>query len=340
MPYTSLRECVEGEAQHLGFTRIRVAAVRSPPPGLAEFDRFLAEGRAGDMAWLARGRSPRADPAELLPGARSAVALGIEYGWPRPPDPGGLTGKVACYAWGRDYHNAIGKRLKKLCAALSAQLPDARFYAGVDARPILERAWAQDAGLGFLGKNGCIIAPAETSYLFLAIVLTTLELAPDAPQGDHCGRCRRCLDGCPTAAFTAPRQIDALRCISYHTIENRSAIPEDLRGAFGRWVFGCDDCQEVCPHNGKPSSLDPDFAPRPGHAWVDLEWVLRTPDEVLRSHFAGSPIRRTGPVGLKRNACVVLGNLGEPAARPVLEHALRHDSSLVQEHARWALDRL
>ncbi len=145
---------------------------------------------------------------------------------------------------------------------------------------------------------------------------------------------------CPTGAFTGDREIDARRCISYHTIENRGEIPQELRAAFGRWVFGCDDCQEVCPHNGTPSEQDRDFAPRPGHAWLDLTWVLTSSDEALATHFQGSPIRRAHPVGLKRNACVVLGNLGDSAARPALLHAHAHSSPIVREHAAWALERL
>jgi epoxyqueuosine reductase len=335
------RDLLERLANDAGFLRLRVASVRHPPPGLADFDRFLDEGRAADMAWLARGRPARADPNALLPGAASALVLGIDYAWQRPADPGGITGKVACYAWGRDYHAAIGKRLKKLCAALETALPGERFYAGVDSRPILERAWAREAGLGFLGKNGCVLVPAETSYLFLAVVLTTATCEPDArTEADHCGRCRRCLVACPTGAFTGDREIDARRCISYHTIENRGTIPAELRPAFGRWVFGCDDCQEVCPHNGAPSELDRDFAPRPGHAWLDLEWVLGTDDDAIAKHFEGSPIRRAHPFGLKRNACVVVGNIGDRAARPALLRAAEHPNDVVREHARWALDRL
>ena len=338
---TDPRAQIEGLTRDVGFSRLKVARVRQPPPGLEDFDRYLQEGRWADMEWLRRGRAPRADPTSLLPGARSAVVLGIDYAWTRPPDPGGLTGKVACYAWGRDYHAAIGKRLRRLCRALEHALPGERFYAGVDSRPILERAWAREAGLGFLGKNGCILIPAETSYLFLAVVLTTAEIAADeSASGDHCGRCRRCLVACPTGAFTAEREIDARRCISYHTIENRGVIPTDLRGSFGRWVFGCDDCQEVCPHNGAPSEQDADFAPRPGHAWLDLAWALTTGDDALAKHFEGSPIRRAHPVGLKRNACVALGNIGDPAARKPLLHAHEHASAVVREHAEWALDRL
>lgn len=341
-------EALRSKASELGFDRIRFTRVAVPGPGIADFDRFLAEGRQADMVYLARGRDARADPTELLPGARSAIVLGVDYAWPRPPDPGGLTGKVACYAWGRDYHNLIGKRLRKLVRHVRQTWPGHDAYAGVDSRPLLERAWAAESGLAFLGKNCCAIVPGETSYLFLAVVLTTLELPPDPPRADltrHCGGCTRCLDVCPTKAFTAPGQLDARRCISYLTIEHRGSIAPELRPLLGRWVFGCDDCQEICPHNPDDLTLrghskQADLAPRPGHAWLDLPWVLQTSDDDLSRHFLGSPIRRAHPVGLKRNAALVLGNLADPTARPALDVAERHPDPVVADAARWALDRL
>jgi len=331
---------IRATAARYGFDRVRFAEV-TPPAGISNFDRFLAEGRHGEMDYLARGRDARADPAQLLPGVQSAVVLGTDYAHPRPPDPGGLTGKVACYAWGRDYHNLISKRLRKVVRDLRAEVSGFEGYWSVDARPLIERAWAARAGLGFAAKNCMVIVPSETSYLFLAVILVNIPLPPDAPLGDHCGTCRRCLDACPTDAFTTAGELDARRCISYLTIEHRGAIQEALRPLMGRWVFGCDDCQEVCPHNpADPDSIEPDFAPRPGHAWLDLEWVLQAEDEALENHFHGSPIRRARAVGLKRNSAIVLGNLGDPAARPALKHALLHPDPVVVEHARWALDRI
>jgi len=333
-------DTIRAQAARYGFTRVRFAAV-DPAAGISDYDQFLAEGRQGQMQYLERGRGVRADPSQLLDGVQSVVVLGTDYAHPRPPDPGGLTGKVASYAWGRDYHNLIGKRLRKLVRDLRAEIPGFNGYWGVDSRPLIERAWAARAGLGFAAKNCMIIVPGQTSYLFLAAILVNLRLPPDTPMADHCGTCRRCLDACPTEAFTAAGQLDARRCISYLTIEHRGTIPEDLRSLMGRWVFGCEDCQEVCPHNpADANSPEADLAPRPGHAWLDLPWVLQTEDDALDRHFEGSPIRRAGPVGLKRNAAVVLGNLGDRSAKPALEHALRHPDDIVQEHARWALDRL
>jgi epoxyqueuosine reductase len=333
---------LEEEARRQGFSRVAFCPI-TRGPSIAAFDRFLAEGRDGDMAWMARGRDARAEPRLLLPEVRGAVVLGVEYGGPRPPDPGGLTGKVARYAWGRDYHKLLGKRLKLLCAAARAR--GIACYAGVDARPILERGWAEAAGLGFIGKNACIIAPGETSWVFLAVVYVSVPVPDPRPRATwlrHCGRCTRCLDACPTGAFTAPGEVDARRCVSYLTIELRGEVPEALRPGLGRWVFGCDDCQEVCPHNHRPSNpLEAAFWPVPGRAWLDLPWLLRTPAADIDAALAGSPLRRAKPEGLARNAAIVLGNLGDPAALgPLRDAADAHPSPLVRSHARWALGRL
>ena len=331
---------IRAEAKRYGFDEVRFASA-FPVAGIDEYDRFLEDGLNGTMEWMAKSRPPRADPRQLLPSVRTIAVLGMRYGHARPPDPGGLTGKVACYAWGRDYHNLIGKRLHRMTRNLRAALPGLETYAGVDSRPIIERAWAQQSGMGFLGKNALAIIPAKSSYLFLASILINAELAPTKPLRDHCGSCRRCLDTCPTSAFIGPGQLDARRCISYLTIEHKGRISPDLMEKTGRWFFGCDDCQEVCPHNPtNPLPADPDFAPRPGHAWMDLEWVLNTDDESLMQHFQGSPIRRPGPTGLKRNAATVLGNLGDAAARPALLHARTHRDESVRHAAVWALDRL
>ncbi len=334
---------IRQRASALGFSRLRVAAT-SPAPGVPAYDAFLASGHHGQMQWMQRGRDARAEPERLLPGVRSAVVLGVDHAWPRPPDPGGLTGKVASYAWGRDYHNLVGKRLRKLTRHLREALPGVGIYWGVDSRPLIERAWAERAGLGYLGRNCCLIVPGQGSFLFLAVLLLDIELPADPPlpgADRHCGGCRRCLDVCPTDAFVDSHQLDARRCISYLTIEHRGAIPEALRPGLGRWVFGCDLCQEVCPHNHHPpTSSHADLAPRPGHAWLDLAWVLRTDDGELDRALSGSPLRRPGPAGLKRNAAIVLGNLGDPAAEPALLHARAHANPVVVDAATWALDRL
>ena len=336
----SPEQCIRETAATYGFDEVRFTPLH-PIAGIQDYDRFLEGGHHGDMAWMKTSRSPRANPKELLPSAQTIVMLGMHYAHPRPPDPGGLTGKVACYAWGRDYHNLIGKRLRRLTRELRETIPGLETYAGVDSRPIIERAWAEQSGMGFLGKNAMAILPGKSSYFFLAAILVNIPLKPTLPMGNHCGACVRCLDACPTDAFSAPGQLDARRCISYLTIEHKGPISNDFKGKLGRWVFGCDDCQEICPHNPKiPPPAQDDFAPRTGHAWLDLEWVMNTSDDSLVSHFQGSPIRRPGASGLKRNASIALGNLGDPAGRTCLLPHANHPDPGVSDAVRWALEQI
>ncbi len=307
---------------------------------MERLDAFLAEGRQGEMQWLAETRDVRADVRHLLPEARSVVVLTMPYGRPAPPDPGGLTGRVASYAWGRDYHNLVGLRLRHLRRALEAAHPGLRTWAGVDSGPVWERAWAEAAGLGFTGRNSMIILPGETSFFFLAVLLLSEAVEPDAPSAtEHCGKCRRCLDRCPTGALLETGGMDARRCISYLTIEHRGAIPLELRPQLGRWIFGCDDCQDVCPHvRAVRSSEERDFAPR--FPWLPLPALLLADDRALLDTFEGTPLRRAGPARLRRNAAVALGNLGDPRGRPSLEIARREGDPVLREHAEWALDRI
>jgi len=245
---------------------------------------------------------------------------------------------VARYAWGRDYHNLVGKRLRRL----ARRLRDAglRAWGGVDTAPIIERDWAQAAGLGFTGRNAVQILAGRSSFLFLGVLFIDVDVAPDRPSDTHCGTCTRCLVGCPTDAFRGPRDLDARRCISYWTIESRGLAPRALRPGLGRWVFGCDVCQEVCPHNHDPD--DPDEADLlPRHAWLDLDRILTTPDPALTERFTGTPLRRPGPAGLKRNAALVLGNLGHDGAVDALRSGgLVHADPVVRAATVWALQRL
>jgi epoxyqueuosine reductase len=290
------------------------------------------------MRYLVDGRTERVDPARRMPNARTAMVLTVAHHHRRPPDPGGRTGIVARYAWGRDYHNLVGKRLRKLRATLREE--GIASWGAVDTGPILERAWAQASGAGFTGKNTLIIRPGNTSWMFLAVLFIDAAVAPDPPLPDHCKACTRCLSACPTGAFVAERQLDARACISYWTIEARGLAPASLRRGFGRWVFGCDLCQEACPHNHNPDDPDEaDLAPR--HAWLDLDDVLATPDDLLMERFLGTPLRRPKAHGLKRNALVALGNLGDPdAIDGIRTHALRHDHPEVRAAAVWALGEL
>jgi epoxyqueuosine reductase len=333
-----LRGTLEQEARRLGFGRIRIARVGSPP-GFQRFDAFLEAGHHATMSWLRETRDTRADPTRLLSKAQTVVVLAMDYGRPPPPDPGGLTGRVACYAWGRDYHALIGLRVRHLRRALEAAHPGLETWGGVDAAPIWERGWAAAAGLGFSGKNGLAIMPGEGSWFFLATLLLSESLPPDSPLPDHCGRCRRCLDACPTGALLEGGGMDAGQCISYLTIEHDGVIPEPLRPLLGRWVFGCDDCQSVCPHQRPPRGPVPaDFLPR--HAWLPLPAILEASDRALLDTFEGTPLRRAAPHKLRRNAAVVLGNIGDPRAAPALRRAVSGADPVLAVHAEWALTRL
>lgn len=331
-----LKSLLVAEAARLGFLRARVASAR-PGLDMGGYDRFLAEGRHADMGWLAAGRDARAEPERLLPGVRSVLVLAFDYTHALPPDPGGLTGRVASYAWGRDYHNFVLKRVRKLQAWLRRHAPGVDSYSSVDMRPVYERAWAARAGVGYPAKNTFQVLPGESSRFVLATLALGAELEPDAPLGDHCGRCTRCLEACPTGALGPAGVLDARRCISYWTIEADHSVPEALRPGLGRWLFGCDDCQDVCPH--QRAGADDVEETRPRHAWLDLPELLASDDAQLAARFEGSPLRRAADHRLRRNAAYVLGNLGDPRAIPALERA-RREGGVVAEACEWSLSRL
>ncbi len=311
----------------------RVAAI-GPTPHADVVQAWVDAGLHADMDWYTRTLDVRLDPRLRDPEARSVLVLAMDHAVTVPPDPGGLTGRVARYAWGRDYHNLIGKRLK----GLRRDLREAGVanWGGVDTAPIVERAWAAASGLGYTGRNGVQIVPAHGSWMLLAVLFLDAVLEPDKPlTRDHCGACTRCLPACPTDAFVGPRVLDANRCIAYWTIESQDLPPLDLLDGFGRWVFGCDVCQEVCPHNAAAADgIEADFAPR--HAWLDLEDLLRTDDDALMARFIGTPLRRPGAAGLKRNALIVLGNTPDPRAARVAAIGLEHADPVVRAAAVWA----
>lgn len=331
------RTRIEAVARELGFPVVRFARVGRVPEA-EHVQRWIDAGMHADMDWLPRTAEVRLDPRVRLPSARTVVVLGVPHGGEVPPDPGGRTGRVARYAWGRDYHNLVGKRLKKLQRALR----DAGIhgFGGVDTSPVLERSWAAASGLGVLGKNAMIFLPGTTSFLFLAVLVLDAECEPDpAIARDACGTCRRCLVACPTDAFRGPHVLDARRCVSYWTIEARELAPEALLPGFGRWVLGCDGCQDVCPHNHHPPApADTDLLPR--HAWLDLDELMATEDAALMERFVGTPLRRPGATGLKRNALVVLGNLRDPGGAPSIARGLEHPDPVVRQAASWAAGRI
>ncbi len=337
----ALTEAIRARALELGFDAIGFAAAE-PSAHADRLNAWLAAGMHAGMTWLERNADRRLDPQLVLPGAKSVVCVAMNYGPGDPPpeaDGEMPRGQVARYAWGDDYHDVMLERLRRLQADIAA-LSGGKAY--VDTGPILEREVAARAGVGWVGKNAMLIRRGLGSWLLLGELLTTAELVPDAPVRDLCGSCARCIDACPTGAIVADRVIDSRRCISYLTIEEKGSIPEELRAEMGRWVFGCDVCQEVCPWNRKvsPSPMDP-FATRGDEVRApDLTELVRLSAEAFRERFRGSAMKRTKRRGLLRNAAIALGNIGDPHAVPALMEALADEEPLVREHAAWALRRI
>jgi epoxyqueuosine reductase len=344
----TLEERIKGLGLAVGFDLVGIA--EAVPTAETRFLReWLAAGYAGEMQYIARGVEERVDPRRVLDGARSVIALGFVYDPGGRPDPEPGDFQVARYAGGDDYHEVLVDRVRALEAGLEplAERPvQTRGY--VDTGPVQERVFAARAGLGWIGKNTCLIHPRLGSYVFLAVVLTDLELAPDAAEPDHCGSCRACLDACPTDAFAAPYVLDATRCISYTTIEAKGPVPESLREGHRDWGFGCDICQEVCPWNQRERrAVPPDrlglralLAPRPEWRRPSIAWVLALTEADWRVATRGTALRRARHRGLLRNALVAAGNAGDPALAPLVRRHAEGDDPLLADHARWALARL
>ncbi len=334
-------QSVTARAYGLGFDIVGIT--RLGPVGTAPaFERWLAEGHAGEMGWLERGAAKREDSRLPVPGATSAIVVALDYGG-REPD-----GPVARYARGSDYHDLMVDRLRELQRDLGEMLGEpVAGKAYVDTGPLLERDLARRAGLGWFGKNTMLINPALGSFFFLGALLVDLDLEPSAPfEADRCGSCTRCLDACPTGALVAPHEMDATLCISYLTIEIKGEIPAPLREGMGEHIYGCDICQEVCPWNisfAREVKV-PEFAARPVLAGKDTRTLAREllgmTQEEFSAAFKGSPMKRAKMRGLKRNAAVVLGNTGDAEDIDVLTQAMDDPEPVVREHAAWALDRI
>lgn len=330
---------IKQRASELGFSLCGVCPAVAPP-GAARFDEWLATGYAGQMHYLADRREAYHDPNHVLDGVRSVVMLAIGYRTSEPAAPQAGQGRVSRYAWGEsDYHDVIRDRLKKLANFVRDGGPAARVRGVVDTAPVLEREFAQLAGLGWIGKNTLLLNRHEGSWFFLAALLTDLELMYDeAHETDHCGTCRACLDACPTGAFPQPYVLDASRCISYLTIELRDAIPVELRAGVGDWVFGCDVCQEVCPWNARaPQSRQAEFAPREDSNPMDLIALFDLDDAAFRERFRHTPLWRPKRRGILRNAAIALGNRPTPEALPALVRGLSDHEPLVRSACAWAL---
>ncbi len=354
-------EIAKKAAAEAGFELAGVAPV-GPSAELEFFPGWIAAGYAGEMDYLKsadeQGRLKRAELARVAPWARSVVVCTLNYNslGPQSHEPHDAgAGWISRYAWGgaekpADYHDVVMSRLRRVEARLQQAFAESPLPSGltplqtrcyVDTGPLVERVFAKYAGVGWIGKNTCILNQQTGSWLFLGVILTSLELQPGLPVADRCGSCSRCLDACPTDAFIGPYQLDASRCISYLTIEKRGAIPEELRVGMGRHVFGCDLCQEVCPWNRRaPVTSLPEFQPRPEFVNPSLEWLATLDEAQFRAAFRGSPLKRAQRAGLRRNAIVAMGNSGDPRFLPLLERLSTDPDPNLAEHARWSRERL
>ena len=361
----TLAEIVKRAALSAGFDLAGIAPVRDFTE-LNAFPSWIASGYAGEMQYLAArdeaGELKRASLRVVAPWARSVIVCAVNYNTSHPystecHDP--MRGWISRYAWSNeDYHDIVLSRLRQVETQLGSLARDSsspelrenqltastgelRTRSYVDTGPLVERVYAKYSGIGWIGKNTCLINQRFGSWLFLGVILTSLELTPDTPAPDRCGSCTRCIQACPTEAFVGPYQLDATKCISYLTIEKRSTIPELLREGMGAHVFGCDICQDVCPWNRKaPSTMAPEFQPRPGLDNPALDWLAEMQVEEFRRVFRGSPVRRTKLNGLRRNAAVAMGNSQQAAFRPALQKLSEDEDPVVAEHAKWALGRL
>ena len=334
---------IKAKARELGFELAGVAPL-GPSPEAEFYPEWLANGYAGEMHYLARGAGTRLDPSPLLPGARSVVVCALNYHTDRPlTSSNPERGWVSRYAWGEDYHKVIKRRLRTFVEELPGVVGGAvRTRIFVDDGPMNDRAAAERAGVGWFGKSTNVLTSTHGSWVFLSQVVTDVPLRPDPPLRKTCGACTACIVDCPTGAIVAPYVVDNTRCISFLTIELRGGIPVEMRPMIGDWVFGCDICQDVCPVNRKAvGSLDPQFAQRHDFSAPALLPLLDLTDEGFAERFRNSPIRRAKRVGLQRNVCVALGNIGDPSAVPALARVLSGAAEpVLRGHAAWALGRI
>jgi len=356
-----MNAAIRQRALELGFDECRFTTAAAPDDA-EHFQNWLAAGWQGEMAWIERNASKRLDPQLVLPGARSVICLVANYGTRaesreskakklsqrddvRPstlnPQPSTGLGLIARYARFADYHNVLGKRLETLTQYIDGRGAGTQSLWHADTGPVLERDFAQRAGIGFIGKHANVISRRFGNWILLAEIITTLELEPDAPETNRCGRCSCCIAACPTGALTAPFQLDARLCISYLTIELKGAIPVELRPLIGNRIFGCDDCLAACPWNrfAREGKLMKEHA-RPDLAAADLVELLQLDEAGFKSRFAGTPILRTKRRGLLRNVCVALGNTGDRSVLPALQKATGDAEPLIAGHAQWAVEQI
>ena len=325
-------------AKETGFDSCRIAACNAPAHA-TEFREWLSEGLHGEMNYMQRGEEKRCDPEKVLSGARSILILALNYFQRKKPQRDVASGRIARYAWGADYHEVIAGKLDKIDKFLHSFGGQQKCY--VDTGPVLERDHAAQAGIGWHGKSTMLINERLGTWFFLAEILTTLDLPPDEPVTDRCGTCERCIKACPTGAITASHRLDARRCISYLTIELKSAIPLELRPLIGDRIFGCDDCLEACPWNRfARESREAAFSARQSAVGMSLREYLELNDTEFRALFKDSPIKRIKRRGFLRNVCVALGNVGDRSDLAALERLVADPEPLVTEHAAWAINQI
>jgi epoxyqueuosine reductase len=352
LPVSEFEALIKQAARSAGFDLCGIAPA-ADAPDLKYFPEWIAAGHAGEMKYLeARddsGSLKRASLSRVAPWARSVVVCAINYNTAEPYSTAcndSSRGWISRYAWSReDYHDAVLRRLRQTEETIRAAANDRKFEIAtrsyVDTGPIVERVFAKYSGVGWIGKNTCLINQKKGSWLFLGVILTSLELRADLPAPDRCGSCSRCIEACPTDAFLAAYQLDSNRCIAYLTIEKRGEIPEDKRAGIGRHVYGCDICQDVCPWNRKaPASPAPEFQPRPGLVNPALDWLAEITAEEFREKFRASPIRRAKRTGMRRNALIAIGNSGNREFLPLVEKLLADEDEIIAKTARWAHSRL
>ena len=336
----SLTEVMRAEARRLGFFKMGIAPA-GPLPWKDHFDAWLTRGMQGDMGYIARQAAKRSNPALILGDVRSIVILAMNY-FPGNAGSGGLLrGRISRYAQGEDYHRLMAERLRSLLDFVLRERPGAHgvFYA--DTGPVMEKAWGAHSALGWMGKHTNLISREQGSWFFIGVLLLDTDLAYDAAERDHCGTCTRCIQACPTRAIVAPHMVDARLCISYLTIEWKGAIERHVRPLMGNRIFGCDDCQEVCPWNRFAiQAAEPAFRPRGDKLEPELVSLAALTEAEFKARFKNGALQRVGRDGFVRNVVIALGNSRSPEAVPALTRALGDGSPLVRRHAAWALSRM
>lgn len=339
-PSHRLADRIRSKALASGFDKIGFS--RAGPLGSRSgLKKWLDAGRQGEMHWMSRNAAKRQDPSLILAEVRTILSLAVNYYHPLDHSENPRHGKISRYAWGLDYHRLLKARLKNLAGWIAETLPPANGLFYSDTGPVMDKVWAHKAGLGWIGKHSNLVSRDRGSWLFLGEILLDLELPETRESGNFCGSCRRCLDACPTGAIVAPYVVDSRLCISYLTIELRGPVPLELRPLIGTRIFGCDDCQDVCPWNrfAQPSR-EKDFFPAPGNQAPVLAELMRISRKTFSQRFRLSPVRRCGYAGFLRNVAIALGNSGLPESVPALKVALHHPEALVRRHGAWALGRI